>query len=487
MTVVRQSVDAPTGARLLSSRKIVPIVVVVCDSVMIYSAFVLAYWVRYALKVGPHIQESVSFSGYQPVALFLLGIMIPLLAVKGAYRSRLSRDVVDEAGLIFSTATITVASIVVITAMLHDYQYSRGVILYVWVLVIAMVVLGRALFRSVQGACFRYGIGVRRLLVVGTGDVAKMVMQSVVARTDLGYRLVGFVAHRGATQVEDFGRFRALGTVADVPALVEDRLIDEVIIALPASAHEEVWPVLSLCERHGVSLKLVPDLFEMSLSRVEVDDIAGIPLLDVQERPLRRIARAAKRVTDILVAGLVGLICLPFLLVLGALIRLENPGPALLRQVRVGKDGRRFTCLKLRTMRPDAALLQTELEGQNESRGPLFKMRDDPRCTRIGRYVRRWSLDELPQLWNVVKGDMSLVGPRPPLPSEVERYDERHLRRLEIHPGMTGIWQVSGRSDLPFDEMVMMDIYYVDNWSIALDIRILIRTILAVMTRHGAY
>jgi lipopolysaccharide/colanic/teichoic acid biosynthesis glycosyltransferase len=149
--------------------------------------------------------------------------------------------------------------------------------------------------------------------------------------------------------------------------------------------------------------------------------------------------------------------------------------------------GKPFTCFKLRTMRPDAPELQPELQVLNETDGPLFKLRDDPRCTPLGRRIRRWSLDELPQIWNVVRGDMSLVGPRPPLPSEVEQYEPRHMRRLEVKPGMTGIWQVSGRSHLPFDEMVLMDMYYVDNWSPALDIRILIRTIIAVLTRRGAY
>jgi lipopolysaccharide/colanic/teichoic acid biosynthesis glycosyltransferase len=173
--------------------------------------------------------------------------------------------------------------------------------------------------------------------------------------------------------------------------------------------------------------------------------------------------------------------------VLALLIRLDSDGPIFIKQERLGRNGRRFSCYKLRTMRTDADKLLPALRTRNEASGPLFKMRNDPRRTRVGRYIRRLSLDELPQVWNVVRGDMSLIGPRPPLPDEVQQYDSWHLRRLEATPGMTGLWQVSGRSDLSFDEMVMMDITYIDNWSLTLDFRILMRTVTAVLAGRGAY
>jgi exopolysaccharide biosynthesis polyprenyl glycosylphosphotransferase len=210
---------------------------------------------------------------------------------------------------------------------------------------------------------------------------------------------------------------------------------------------------------------------------VQIDDIAGIPLLDVQERSLQHAARAVKRATDVLLASVLLVVSAPLIGLLGALVRAESEGPAFLRQQRVGVNGKAFTCLKLRTMKVDASDVQAS----------LFKLRNDPRCTPLGKRIRRWSLDELPQLWNVVRGDMSLVGPRPPLPQEVARYDQRQMRRLEVKPGMTGMWQISGRSDLSFDEMVMMDIHYVENWSLGLDVTILLRTIAAVLARHGAY
>jgi exopolysaccharide biosynthesis polyprenyl glycosylphosphotransferase len=413
--------------------------------------------------------------------------MIPVLFVKDAYQTRMSSEVVDEFVTVFSAGTITVATVVVINEMLQQYQYSRAVIVYLWLFVILVVGSGRALYRALQGMLHRKGIGVSRVLVVGDSDAGKMVMQSIMNRPDLGFQLAGFVHHQAEARVRDFGRFRALGTVADVPGLIDAGTIDEVVIALPSSEHEQVWPILHLCERRGVDIKLIPDLFELSLSRVHVESVGGIPLLDVRERPLRSLARAVKRVLDLLIGGIGLLLALPVLSVLALLICLESRGPAFLRQDRVGLNGRRFSCFKLRTMRTDAEELRESLDEMNETDGPLFKMRDDPRRTRMGRRIRRLSLDELPQLWNVVKGDMSVVGPRPPLPREVADYDAWHMRRLEVKPGMTGIWQVSGRSDLHFDEMVMMDIYYVDNWSLALDLKIMLRTILPVLARRGAY
>ena len=475
------------SARSASLRRFVPLTIVALDAALIYAAFILAYWLRYTLQLGPHIQQHISFWQYQPLTVILVIVMMLVLASKDAYRRRMSRDVVAEAITIFSASTISVAVIVVVTAMLHQWEYSRAVILYVWLLAILLAISGRALHRSVQALYYRKGRGVTRLLVVGATDVGKMIMQSVTNRPDFGYQLVGFVEHRQSPLVQNFGRFHALGTLSDVPALAESGGIDEIIIALPASAHEEMWPILNVCERLGVGMKLVPDLFEMSLGRVQIDNIAGIPLLDVQERSLRRVARAVKRATDVGLGLILLALSAPVIAVLGLLVRLESAGPAFWRQTRVGVNGKYFACLKLRTMRVDASDVQASLLAMNDSDGPLFKLRDDPRCTPLGKRIRRWSLDELPQLWNVVRGDMSLVGPRPPLPHEVAQYDDRQMRRLEVKPGMTGIWQTSGRSDLSFDEMVMMDIHYIENWSLGLDVSILLRTVAAVLARHGAY
>jgi exopolysaccharide biosynthesis polyprenyl glycosylphosphotransferase len=467
--------------------RLAPLGLVVIDCALVYLAFLLAYQLRYTFKLGPGIRAQMTLGNYWPLAAMLVAIMIPTLVVKGGYGSRFGRELLDEVVTVFSAATITMAAIVVITTMTHEWDWSRGLMVYLWLLVIVLLILGRALYRVVQSALFRHGIGVRRLVVVGANDVARMVMQSVVQRPDLGYQLAGFVVDRSFPAVQDFGRFRALGTVSDIREMAEAGEVDEIIVALPASAHEEVAPILGVCERFGVGLALVPDLFETSLGRVRIDDLAGIPLLDVKDQAVRRLERAAKRGLDIVVAALVLTTSLPIMAGVALLIRMESGSPILLRQTRVGVDGRQFRCLKFRTMLRDALELRTVVHEFNESDGPLFKMRNDPRCTAVGRRLRRWSLDELPQLWNVLVGEMSLVGPRPPLPEEVALYDVRQRRRLEVKPGMTGIWQVNGRSDLGFEEMITMDLYYVQNWSLLLDCKLLLRTVAAVLRRHGAY
>ncbi len=225
----------------------------------------------------------------------------------------------------------------------------------------------------------------------------------------------------------------------------------------------------------------------MTLSRVVVDNLDGIPLLSVRELSLREWQVALKRALDVVVAGLGVLLLSPVLLLTALAIRLDSPGPVIFRQTRVGRGGQEFTCLKFRTMCVDAEARLAELKRQNEANGPWFKMRHDPRSTRVRRLLRRTSLDELPKLWNVLRGEMSLIGPRPNLPSEVQAYEPWHYRRLEITPGMTGLWQVSGRSELSFDEMVLLDVYYIENWSPILDLHILLKTIPTVLLGSGAY
>jgi exopolysaccharide biosynthesis polyprenyl glycosylphosphotransferase len=223
------------------------------------------------------------------------------------------------------------------------------------------------------------------------------------------------------------------------------------------------------------------------LSQVDVEDLGGVPLVGVREVSISRLALLIKRATDV-VGALLGItLGAPLLGIIALAIRLESPGPVIFTQGRVGLGGRLFRMVKFRSMHVGAEAEQEALANLNEADGPIFKIHDDPRLTRVGRFLRRTSLDELPQLVNVLRGEMSLVGPRPPLPSEVERYQEWHRKRLEAPPGMTGLWQVSGRSRLSFDEMVLLDIYYIENWSPWLDFKILVRTIPTALSGEGAY
>jgi exopolysaccharide biosynthesis polyprenyl glycosylphosphotransferase len=337
-----------------------------------------------------------------------------------------------------------------------------------------------------MGMLYRMGHGETRLLVVGSGRLGKIIMQHIAANPDLGYYIVGFL-HDLNEPLGDFGRFKMLGTIADMGQVIRSMQVDEVIIALPSSMHQQSIRSVKLCERLGAEFKLIPDLYELNLSRIDMETMEGIPLLGIKEASLNPIQRFITRMIDIIIAGGVLLLGSPLWLLLAAAVRLNSPGPAIFKQPRVGLNGVHFSCYKFRSMYRDADQRLAQLLDKNEAQGPLFKMKSDPRITPTGKFLRRTSLDEIPQLINILKGDMSLVGPRPAVPREVAQYEEWHKGRLGIRPGLTGLWQVRGRSDLSFDEGVLMDLYYIENWSLRLYIQILLRTIPAVLFSRGAY
>ena len=263
--------------------------------------------------------------------------------------------------------------------------------------------------------------------------------------------------------------------------------VDEVIIALPSNQHEQSIKSVRLCERFGASFKLVPDLYELSLSRIDMEAIEGIPLIGIKQASLNSFQRIITRLVDIVLSVLIIMLGSPLWLCIALVIRMTSPGEIIYTQTRIGWNGRPFKVYKFRSMYKDADQVLASLWAKNEAHGPLFKMREDPRVTPVGRFLRHTSFDEFPQLINVIKGEMSLVGPRPPLPHEVAAYEEWQKGRLAIKPGMTGLWQVRGRSDISFDEGVLMDLYYIENWSLRLYFQILLRTIPVVLFSRGAY
>ncbi len=329
------------------------------------------------------------------------------------------------------------------------------------------------------------GDAMKRTLVVGDAvDVAR-VSRELMAAPYFGYHVAG-VCVPSVDRAQDVEGIPVVGAIADVPQVAMDRAIDVVVVAGPSLSGKAIRRLSWALDRVGAQLVVVPDLVEVTGPRLTVRPAAGLSLLEVEVGvPRRRLI--TKALMDRVAGSALLLLAAPVVAIAALAVRLTSPGPAFYRQTRVGVDGATFTMFKLRSMYVDADARKASLVAQNEGAGVLFKMKRDPRVTPVGRFLRRYSIDELPQFLNVVRGDMSLVGPRPPLGEEVARYEDAAHRRLRVKPGLTGLWQVSGRSDLTWDEAMRLDLRYVDNWSVSMDTLILWKTARAVFGSAGAY
>jgi exopolysaccharide biosynthesis polyprenyl glycosylphosphotransferase len=461
----------------------------ISDAILINVAFAIAYWLRYDLQWLRAVDPAflVPFSVFIPFALILTALLLLIYRRAGLYRLRQGTSWFDEVYAIITGTTTAIVIMAVLVFILRSIFYSRLIFFYAGAFIVLLLSLSRLIKNLWQQHMRRRGISVARAIIVGAGEVGRTVMRTIVAHPHLGYEIVGFVDDDPVKGTTDIGRFKGLGSLDNLPLLVQDEAIDEVIITLPWQYHRKIMAIMAQCERENVRARIVPDLFQMTLSRMAITEMAGIPMIGVKNVRISAFALFLKRVVDVAFATCVLVFAAPLMGLVALVIKLDSPGPTLFRQERVGKGGRPFTLYKFRSMSVGAEDQKELLRNLNEADGPLFKIKEDPRVTRLGRWLRRLSLDELPQFYNVLRGDMSLIGPRPPLPEEVAEYQPWHMRRLEIAPGITGLWQVSGRSELPFDEMALLDIYYIEQWTPALDVKILLRTIPTVLFGDGAY
>jgi len=479
------------------------VAMVLLDAALVIASFRLAHFIRYNLlfknKFLAFLRMNIEMGApspakdvFTPLSSFLsleIGIVVGLIAIfaiRGLYNIRLTGSWFSQAWTIASSATTGLAFLITYYFIFNPPSNSRLLVPFVWAMAIIVLSLGRLIVSVAMGTLYRLGLGETRLLVVGSGRLGKMIMQHIAATPTLGYSIVGFL-HDMSEPPSDFGRFKMLGTLEDLGLVIRSMQVDEVIIALPSNQHEQSIKSVRLCERFGASFKLVPDLYELSLSRIDMEAIEGIPLIGIKQASLNSFQRIITRLVDIVLSVLIIMLGSPLWLCIALVIRMTSPGEIIYTQTRIGWNGRPFKVYKFRSMYKDADRVLASLWAKNEAHGPLFKMREDPRVTSVGRFLRRTSFDEFPQLINVIKGEMSLVGPRPPLPHEVAAYEEWQKGRLAIKPGMTGLWQVRGRSDISFDEGVLMDLYYIENWSLRLYFQILLRTIPVVLFSRGAY
>jgi len=340
---------------------------------------------------------------------------------------------------------------------------------------------------ALQGLYFlrRRGRNYRNFIVVGSGPRARHVLDSVARRPEWGLRIVGFVDDSDIA-VDPYLEGQKIYKLQDFPAVLRNHVIDEVLVACPRSLLTTIMPIVATCAETGVPITLLSDLFGDFLPPPKVtsfDSLAAVSFAPVHHD---RFELSIKRGIDIVGGSVLLVLVAPILLAASVAVRVTSPGQILFRQARCGMNGRPFQLWKLRTMCEGAEMIREEFESQNVMDGPVFKIPDDPRVTRVGHVLRRWSIDELPQVWNVLKGDMSLVGPRPALPTEVVQYGMAQRRRLSMRPGLTCLWQVSGRNQIGFADWVKLDLEYIDNWSLGLDFKLLLRTIPAVIRGTGA-
>ncbi len=479
-------------ARTLVSR----LLLVLLDVVLLNVAFVAAYYVRFVVLRGQGFAAGFvnePFSTFQTLQVLVITGTLALFALRGLYRLRPSGTWFKQVWIIVTATTMAFAIFSAYDYILRSTDImvgsTRSLVTFSWLAIIVVVSLARLIVSTTQTFLYRRGVGLANLLVVGSGHLGKLAMQQIAASPHLGYRVVGFI-HDLDGPPADFGRFKALGTMRDVEAAIRGHRVAEVIIALPSHQHELILGTVRRCERAGANFKVIPDMYELSLSRIHIDEIEGVPLIGLRRSVNAEWKRAIKRLIDVVGAGAVLLIGAPVWLLVALAIKLDSPGPVLYRQVRVGYRGELFNIIKFRSMylNGDQILAPRLARAGNHRGDKVYKERDDPRVTRVGRFIRRTSLDEIPQFINVLKGDMSLVGPRPLQPIEREDgTDWWQTTHVEMRPGLTGLWQIRGRSNITFDERILMDLYYIESWSLWLDLRILVRTIPALLFSQGAF
>jgi exopolysaccharide biosynthesis polyprenyl glycosylphosphotransferase len=500
-TVVRVPARAP--------RWIVPavkIALVIADAFAAALSFMLAFYTRERISVFASTEGftwSNRFAPYGALLVFVVAIRLLSFRYCNLYRVRGEFSFVDDSIRIFK-ATAIGSLLIVAAAFLYRggfefraFSYARGVFVADFIFVLVSIGALRFLTRAVQMFVRSRQINLIPTLVVGRGPEATLFIREMRERPALGYRVIGVVDTTRVDAQMSYEDVPVIGTLDSLPEVIRDSGANEVIIADADVNADALFEVMMRCgRRRGVEFRIAPSLFNCLPRKTEIDQIGVLPMIRLFREPLSSGARILKRTFDLIVAALTIVVLFPLWLVIALIIKLDSTGPVFYTQERVGMDGRLFLLYKFRTMKAGAdpelhreyqkAFIAGRAEANvgNDSK-PTYKLLADPRITKIGKLLRRSSLDEVPQLLNVMLGDMSIVGPRPPIPYEVEAYELWHRKRLDMKPGLTGLWQVSGRNRLPFEEMVRLDLFYIENWSLLLDLKIILRTGLVMIGGQG--
>ena len=459
------------------------------DYLALLAAAVTAYRLRFETFAG--FRPAISLIAYPEflatAAAIALGYLV-IFALTGLYTIERPRRILEESVKVISGCTLGVMGLIILVFFRGELFTSRFVVLAAWLLSIAYVIVERLIVRLANRQLLKRGIGARRAIVVGGNDRAtEAIVAEFTRNPELGYRIV-----------KRFSRWD-ISTAAEAAALCEKDGAEELFVTDPDTGKDAMQSLIEFAEDHHLTFRYAADTLAAHAALMSTT-IAGIPVIEVKRTRLEGWGRVYKRVFDIVSSLVLIVLTSPFMLIAAIAIKLDSRGPIIFKNERVGHEGLTFKVFKFRSMRADVsvgeqfagqqAALDLEkklIEERGIKEGPVYKIKDDPRVTRVGRFIRRFSIDELPQFFNVLMGDMSLVGPRPHQPREVEKYERHHRRVLMIRPGITGLAQVSGRSDLSFEDEVRLDTFYIENWTPLMDVAIVLKTPLAVFSKKGAY
>lgn len=470
--------------------------VFILDSALLVASFVLAYNLREAIDLFYHwdiFHSREVFETVKPLEqyLWLLLIMLPIWAgmlyARGGYQELRMKSYPRILWTLLQASVLSMLVFLTCLYLTKMHYISRAFLAMFMLISFTLLAMGRGALMLVFRLMLRRGYFYRSLLIVGTGRRARKFVDAVREHAHWGLRVIGFLDEDPRLVGQKINGVEVIASLANLPRILQERVVDEVIFVIPRNWVARMEPYILECELLGLRATVSLDLFNLRFAKAQLTHLDHIPLLSFDTTPIDEWRLAIKRVLDTVAAAIGLTLLLPLFLAVALIIKLTSPGPVFFRQVRCGLNGRRFVLYKFRSMSADAEQRRAELERLNEMEGPVFKVTNDPRLTPIGKLIRKTSIDELPQLYNVLRGEMSLVGPRPPIPSEVEKYEPWQRRRLSMRPGITGYWQVKGRNRVTdFNQWTKLDLEYIDRWSLWLDVKILLMTVPAVVFGVGA-
>lgn len=469
---------------------ILSIINIPIDFMVVVAAFLISYYLRLSPDLLPGMMPATGFipswEEYLKFVVIAAFFLVCIFMVQGLYRIKLRRRFFRDVPHVIYGVMIWILLLMAWFFLTREFFFSRFVLLVSFGLVIVFTIFSRVLLRLVRRLLLWYGYGLRNILIVGASNVSWKICNALIQNK--GVRIATVAVLKGHDIYKDYDKIliREVGDIDEIKDIIEKGEIDEIIQTDDKLNQYEETELLEYCHSLHKSFRFTPNLYHQHMSNIETSSIGDMPVIELKITALDGWGKVLKRMFDIVLSTVGLIILLPAFIVVGMLVKADSKGPMFVRLKRINK-GNPFQLYKFRSMVDGAAKLKEELLKKNErGDGPLFKMKNDPRITRLGKFLRKTRLDEMPQLLNVLKGDMSLVGPRPHEPGEVAKYKKHHKKILAITPGMTGMGQVKGASDLDFEEEVKVDTYYVENWSLWLDVEILLKTIWVVLAGKGA-